>query len=279
MEKSIIKDTICRSILNRSGIPGIDYTINPYLGCLHGCVYCYARFMTRFSKSGLPWGRFCEVKVNAAEVLRKQLLKAKTGLVSLSTVTDPYQALEKKYGLTRAILLQLADSGFPVSILTKSDLVLRDIDVLGRFDADSCEVGFSVVSPDDDVRKAFEPGAPSIGSRIEAIKNLHLAGIRTWVFLAPALPYLVETGLAEFIDSIAGSADRLLVDRLNIKCGNWQGINRSLAVKFPSLMTKWRDILFSEKEKGSYYVSLYEKIASLCSRKGIPVDFVDLENS
>jgi DNA repair photolyase len=273
MEETRIIEVNCRSILNRSRIPGIDYTVNPYTGCLHGCVYCYARFMTRFSKTGLPWGKFCEVKVNADVVLAKQLLKAEKGQVSLSTVTDPYQGPERKYQLTRASLIRLAEAGFPVSILTKSDLVLRDLDVLKRFEEGSCEVGFSIISSDDAVRAAFEPGAPAIQSRFEAIKTLHQAGIRTWVFLAPVLPVITEKGLPELAESISGFADRVLVDGLNIKCGNWQGINRILTARFPSHLDEWRAVLFSEKNKESYYSSLADRIRILFARKGIAVEF------
>jgi DNA repair photolyase len=273
MENIIIREVNCRSILNRSRIPGIDYTVNPYTGCLHGCVYCYARFMTRFSGSGLPWGKFCEVKVNADEVIAKQLIKSPRGLVTLSTVTDPYQDPEKKYGLTRALLIRLADAGFPVSILTKSGLVTRDADVLKRFSGESCEVGFSIISTDDAVRAAFEPGAPTIESRLDALKALHQAKVRTWVFLAPVLPHLTENGVSNLIDSIAGLADRVLVDKLNIKCGNWQGISRTLSARYPFLLEKWKAVLFSDKEKESYYSSLVDRIGVLCARKGIPVEF------
>ncbi len=268
-----ITEVNCRSVLNRSRIPGIDYTLNPYTGCLHGCVYCYARFMTRFSKCGLPWRKFCEVKVNTDAVLAKQLLKAKKGRVSLSTVTDPYQGPERKYQLTRASLIRLAEAGFPVSILTKSDLVQRDLDVLKSFNRESCDVGFSLISPDDAVRAAFEPGAPAIQSRFEAIKTLHQAGIRTWVFLAPVLPVITEKGLPELAESISGFADRVLVDGLNIKCGNWQGINTILSARYPSQLAEWRAALFSEKKKGSYYSCLAGRIRICFARKGIRVEF------
>jgi DNA repair photolyase len=213
------------------------------------------------------------VKANADEVLAKQLVKSPKGLVSLSTVTDPYQGPERKYKLTRAILSRLADAGFPVSILTKSDLVLRDADVLRRFSADSCEVGFSMISPDDAVCAAFEPGAPPVSSRLEALRGLHRAGVRTWVFLAPVLPVITEKGLPDLAESISGYADRVLVDSLNIKCGNWQGISRILSMRYPSLLSEWRAVLFSEREKESYYASLADRIQAVFARKGIPVEF------
>ena len=149
----LITEIECKSILNRSRIPGIDYTINPYTGCIHGCVYCYARFMTRYTKHHLPWGQFCHVKINAPEILKKQLGKSKKGLASLSTVTDPYQSLERKYRLTREVLSQLLEREFPVSILTKSDLVLRDLDILRQFERNECEVGFSIATMEEEVRR------------------------------------------------------------------------------------------------------------------------------
>src|SRR5512137_860276 len=103
---SKIHEIACKSLLNKSGIPGFDYTVNPYTGCLHACAYCYARFMSRHTAHGMPWGSFCDVKVNALGILDKELGKRPKGLTSLSTVTDPYQSPEQKYGLTREILIR-----------------------------------------------------------------------------------------------------------------------------------------------------------------------------
>jgi len=268
-----IREIQCKSILNRSRIQSIDYTINPYTGCLHGCVYCYARFMTRYTNHHLPWGRFCDVKLNAPDVLQKQIMKAKRGLVSLSTVTDPYQALEKKYAITRRILGILSDHQFPVSVLTKSDLVLRDIDLLKRFDREDCEVGFSMATLDENIRRHFEPHAPPVSKRIQALRRLHEEGIRTWVFLAPVLPYLTKQSLAELLKEIKESVDSILVDTLNIKCGNWQTISGVLRKAYPDQIPNWKTVFSSNETKRKYYQSLFETIAELCNTHRLDVQF------
>ena len=122
----------CKSILGSSGIGGMDYAVNPYIGCSHACAYCYARFMRRMGHPGEQWGSFVDVKVNAVERLREETEKRSTGKVLLSSVTDAYQPLEEKYQLTRSCLEILLDHGFSVDILTKSNLVLRDLDLLQR---------------------------------------------------------------------------------------------------------------------------------------------------
>ena len=269
----VVHEITCKSLLNKSGIPGIDYTVNPYTGCLHACAYCYARFMARHTGHGMPWGSFCDVKVNALEILEKELRKRPTGLVSLSTVTDPYQSPESKYGLTREILIRLASAEFPVSILTKSDGVLRDLDVLKRFPAGSIEVGFSLNTADDAVCRVFEPGAPPASKRIRALKILHAEGIRTWVFLAPLLPVLSERSLTVLMDEIAGSVDRVLADALNLKCGNWKGISDALMGHDPSIHKEWKGLLFSQARREAHYRRLFDQIHASCLARGIPAGF------
>ncbi|MFH1173016.1 MAG: radical SAM protein [bacterium] len=129
-----IKETQCRSAIAKCGFPGGGWAINPYVGCGHGCAYCYARFIKRFTGHIENWGDFVDVRMNIAEVLQKQLKspKYKKGRIIIGTVTDPYQPVEKKYEITRGILTVLANCPNPVSILTKSDLVLRDLDLLKK---------------------------------------------------------------------------------------------------------------------------------------------------
>lgn len=229
--------------------------------------------MVRYTKHQLAWGEFCDVKINAPDVLRKQLPKSQRGLVSLSTVTDPYQAVEKKYDLTRKILTELATYRFPVSILTKSPLVLRDINVLKRFQREDCEVGFSIATLNEEVRRLFEPEAPSIKNRIDALKQLHQEGIRTWVFLAPVLPDLTNQTLFHLLNTIKDDVDNLLVDTLNIKCGNWRGISKVIVEKYPSLSQIWKDVLFSKENKKTYYQDLFQNIGEFCTTHGLEVQF------
>lgn len=167
----IIKEVIAKSILSKSGIPGASYCLNPYVGCSHACRYCYASFMKKYTGHTEPWGNFVDVKINAPGVLERQLRRAAKGSIILSSVTDAYQPLEMKYKITRQCLENLIDSRFPVDILTKSPLVLRDMDLIRKFK--DINVGITITTDDDKIRKLFEPKAPPIGARIHALKTLH----------------------------------------------------------------------------------------------------------
>ena len=154
----IVKEILAKTILSESKI--YPYVINPYTGCQHGCWYCYARFMKRVTGHKEPWGEFVDVKINAADLLREEIQKKKRGKVWVSGVCDPYQPLEATYRLTRQCLEILARNYWPVIIQTRSPLVLRDIDIIK--DARDFEVGFSVTTADERIRKLFEPDAPPI---------------------------------------------------------------------------------------------------------------------
>ncbi|OPY01268.1 MAG: Radical SAM superfamily protein [Syntrophorhabdus sp. PtaB.Bin047] len=215
-----IREITARNALARTGIEGYDYCLNPYVGCGHGCRYCYATFMKRFTGHTEPWGDFVDVKANVADVLRRQLRRIRGGTLLIGTVTDPYQPLEKRYCLTRDCLTALVPSSLEVHILTRSPLVVRDTDILTRLSR--VEVGLSITTNREDVKQIFEPRAPSIASRVEALKALHDAGLRTYVFVGPLLP-MDPAPLASMIE---GAADEVLIDRLNY-AGKVAGLLRS----------------------------------------------------
>ncbi len=204
----------CKTALVKSRIPGVDYVINPYLGCGHGCKYCYAVFMKKYARrlQGLPWGSFVEAKVNLDQVLRAELAKKKQrGRALLSSVCDPYQPMEARYRLTRQCLEALLDYGWGIDILTRSPLVVRDLDLLAA--APGVTVGLSIPTDDEGVRRVTEPQAPPIPARIATLKQLAAAGIATWVFIAPMLP-MNPARLAELIAPYAG---RVMMDPLNYR--------------------------------------------------------------
>jgi DNA repair photolyase len=202
----IVREITAKGILSKSAIQ--DYALNAYVGCAHDCRYCYARFMQRFSGHAEPWGTFVDAKVNAPELLAREILRKKKGRVWVSGVCDAYQPLERERRLTRRCLEILVEHGWPVTIQTKSPLVLRDLDVLQR--AADVEVGFTITTADERVRRAFEPGAPPVAARIEALAALHAAGIATFVMVAPLLP-----GAERLPELLAGKVDRALIDRYN----------------------------------------------------------------
>ena len=202
----IVKEIEAKSILSKSQI--YEYALNAYVGCQHQCLYCYAKFMKRFTGHREPWGEFVDVKINAAELLAREVKKKPKGRVWISGVCDAYQPLEKKYLLTRRCLEILVEQKWPVTIQTKSPLVLRDTEILKR-SADA-EVGFTITTADEKVRKIFEPGAPPVAKRAEALRILHAEGIRTFVMIAPLLPH--ADGL---VDMLKGAEDHALIDRYN----------------------------------------------------------------
>ncbi|MBI4653911.1 MAG: radical SAM protein [Nitrospirae bacterium] len=207
--KLLIEEITVRSILSKTGIPGRKYCINPYVGCVHGCKYCYATFMKRFTGHTEPWGSFVDVKLNAHEILKKELKRAERGNIIISSVTDPYQPIEAEYFITRKCLEVLTLFQFPVDILTKSPLVLRDVDVISKLK--DAEVGLTITTDNDNVRKIFEPKAPSITARIEALKKLYKSGIKTYVFIGPILPMGTESLARE----IKPYVQNILIDRMN----------------------------------------------------------------
>jgi len=189
-----------KSIFVKSGLPGSDYVVNPYNGCLFGCMYCYAAQIAKWKHPGEVWGTYLDVKINAPEILNQELknLEKKLGIkdfgsVFFSSVTDPYVGMEAKYQLTRKCLEVLADFGYEgnISIQTKSPLVIKDIDILKKIK--DVTVGFTVTTLDDKVSRFLEVMAPPVSARIKALSKLHKAGIRTYAFIGPILPYFVDS--------------------------------------------------------------------------------------
>ncbi len=206
----IIREKIAKGILSKSQI--YDYALNPYTGCGHRCVYCYAAFMKRFTGHRERWGEFVDVKINAPELLEKEAARKRRGRVWVSGVCAPYQPLEKRYRLTRKCLEVLARRGWPFTVQTKSDLVLRDVDILKRAD---CEVGITITTADDTMRKIFEPGAPPVDRRLEALAALHTNGVKTFAMIAPILP-----GAEGLPARLRGKVDHVIIDRLNYRYAN-----------------------------------------------------------
>jgi DNA repair photolyase len=208
----IVREINAKSILSKSKV--YDYTINAYTGCQHACAYCYARFMKRTTGYIEPWGQFIDAKINAPELLRKEIIKKPRGSVWISGVCDAYQPLERKYELTKKCLKILVAHNWPVTIQTKSPLVLRDMDLLIR--GSDIEVGLTVTTAYENIRRLFEPNAPPIESRVKALDELHRTGIKTFAMIAPMLPG--AKGLAALL---SGKVDRVFIDRMNYHYSDW----------------------------------------------------------
>lgn len=245
----IVREITAKSILSRSQV--YDYALNPYVGCSHGCRYCYAAFMRRFTGHREAWGRFVDVKVNAPGLLAKEIMRKPVGRVWVSGVCDPYQAAERKYRLTGRCLEILLENRWPVTIQTKSTLVLRDIEILERFE--DIEVGFSITTADEKMRKLFEPGAAPIRERVRALDVLHAREIRTYAMIAPILP-----GAEGLIEELPGKADHILIDRLNYAYAN----------------RVYRENRLEWARADSFFTEKAEALRQGFDRAGIPVQVV-----
>jgi DNA repair photolyase len=238
-----IREIRAKSILSKSQVH--DYALNPYVGCGHGCVYCYAKFMKRFTGHRESWGDFVDVKINAHELLAREIKKKKIGRVWVSGVCDPYQPLEKKYKITKICLSILVENGWPLTIQTKSPLILRDMEILKG--ASNAEVGFTITTADEKIRKIFEPGTPPVNKRIAALADLHLSGIRTFAMIAPLLP-----GAEGLVKQLKGKVEYVIVDRLNYHYADWlyrkEGIEWALEESFFSRMRK--ELMWGFKKEG-----------------------------
>lgn len=191
-----VREVTCKTLLHRMefGRRGLEYTANLYRGCMHGCVYCYAPSLVHDERA---WGRFVDAKVNAPSVLRTELRAARVAPVFLSSASDPYQQVEARYKLTRRCLEELRRFAFPVVILTRSPLVLRDLDVLKGLEW--LRVGCSISTASG---RLYEPGVPPLRRRLETLRSLSEAGIRTWVSLAPVIPSISTVGVGRLLERL-----------------------------------------------------------------------------
>lgn len=257
-----IREIECKSILNRSGIA--DYAVNAYLGCEHGCRYCYGRFMMRYAKHWEPWGHFVDVKVNAPRVLMKQVKRCRTGRVFISSVCDGWQPLEGKYGITRACVEILLANDFPITILTKSGLASRDLDLLqGKREV---ELGVTVTALDGGLTRIFEPRSSPAEERLSLLAQAKERGVTTYAFLGPVMPSLFDTeenlrGLVAAFRDVG--VDWIYVDLLNPRPGVWASLFAVLRDHYPHLVSRYRRILFNQRERIQYGSRLRERIWKL----------------
>jgi DNA repair photolyase len=210
--KTVEREERARKIITRNESPdlGFDRSINPYRGCEHGCIYCFARPTHAYHgmSSGLDFETQLFVKPDAPELLRKELAAPsyKPRTIAMGTNTDPYQPIERKWKLTRRILEVLRDANHPVGIVTKSVLVLRDLDILSEMAAKGlAKVALSVTTLDPKLARAMEPRASTPPKRLEAIRELSRAGVPTAIMTAPIVPAINDSEIERLLD--AGAAN------------------------------------------------------------------------
>lgn len=257
-----IKEIQASTIITKSNLPDADYVINPYIGCMHSCLYCYARFMKRFTGHTEDWGKFIDIKLNAPNLIPINTKKYIGKSIFLSSVTDAYLPLERKYQITHKILEKLIPLQPNLCIQTKSDLVLKDIDLLKQFK--SCEVGFTITTLDDNLRKEIEPFTSPVQNRIKALEELKNAGINSYVFIGPILPFV--TDWKQIILKTKHCSNFYMFENLNVRGKIWNSIKKWLNKKHPELIKKYEYIYFS---KNNYWNKIEENIRQFCKKQKI----------
>lgn len=247
-----------------SKLPASDYVINPYVGCIHRCKYCYASFMGRFTGHTEVWGTYLEPKKYASYKLPKNLDKTKTILIG--SVTDAYNPAEKKFNLMPEILKSLHECPAHIEILTKSDLILRDVSLIKEIP--DIAVGISLSNLNESDNKVIEPNAASAEDRLKALKELHEHGIRTYLFIAPYLPGI--TSINSLYEASKGIVDYICVENLNLRGNYKQPMLDTISELHPNLLELWVDI-YVRKKASEYWTEVEKEIEELRKKAHIPV--------
>lgn len=254
-----IKEIEVKDYLTKSNLPASDYVINPYIGCPHGCKYCYASFMKRFTGHKEEWGTFIDIK-KCNKKIDIEKIEGKT--VFLSSVTDCYNKFEEKYELTRAILKQIEDSKSNINISTKSKLILRDIDILKKMK--NVTVSISINTLDENFKNDMDR-ASSIQDRLETLKELHRNKIYTVLFMSPIFPFI--TDFKSIIETSKEYVDEYWFENLNLRGDYKTKILYYIQEKYPKLIDKYTDIYI--KGNKEYWKKLSEEITQYCDKYNI----------
>ena len=256
-----VKHVETKSVMTRSNTPLGGYSVNPYVGCPHACRYCYASFMKRFTGHTESWGTFMDVKHWPAIKDPKKYAGQK---IVIGTVTDGYNPLEETYQNTRKLLTELMDCGGDIVICTKSDLVLRDMDLLTKINK-NCRLTVSwSVNTLDEAFKDDMDAAAGIGRRLAAMKEVYDAGIRTICFISPVFPGI--TDIEAIFERVKDQCDLIWLENLNLRGGFKADIMNYIAEKYPELLPLYEEI-YNRKDR-SYFEALEKKAEEMAKKYG-----------
>jgi len=262
------------------------YSINPYRGCQFACNYCDAiseKYLVH--EKAEDFSRIIYVKTDSPELLIKEVKKAKKDVVALSGVTDPYQPAEKKYGLTRKILEILKDNDFPVHIGTKSDMILRDADILSEISKNSwCAVTVTITTFNEKLLPQLEPFAPSPERRLEAVKKLNEAGVQAGVNFTPIIPFILDDdeNIENVVKKAADAGAKYILHGAGMSLRSNQRIRflELLEKNWPELIKKYERLYrTSESPSNEYVVAISRKAFDFCRKFNIPdyISFPDFK--
>ena len=244
-----------RPILVPCDLKSCDYQIDPYVGCEHSCYYCYV-----LNQAETDWSKEVRIYKDIAGQLLGELENVSPQTIYMGWHTDPYQPCEAECRQTRKVLEQLLDKGFSVSILTKSDLVLRDMDLLASMQ--NARVSVSVSFNDNDVRRLFEANTIDTEARILALRELKSVGVGTSALICQVIPYI--TDVKPLIDLLADHTEKIWIYGLSILStsdSNWRNVNAILEQHFSELKVKIEDVVFSKEH--AYWRTLRRELLQL----------------
>jgi DNA repair photolyase len=274
-----IHETTAKSIIGNTKVPSADFVINPYTGCQFSCIYCFASFMGRFvGETNGNWGNYVYVKTNAVELMEKQihrlLKKDPHPRIAISTVTDPYQGVERKYRLTRGILNTFAEHDYQgrVSILTKSPTVLDDLKTLKRIK--NAEVGLSITTSDDTLSRLLDAKAPLAHARLGTLKKLTDAGIKSYVFVGPFLPHMYLR--PELIDDLFAGIRAAGAEEVKVEYLNLPAYVRPRLREFLQDQPEDIQAVYAKSQKFEYRETLEPVIREALSNNGLKLRFNEI---
>lgn len=253
-----------RPLLQPCTLPDLNYQVDPYIGCEHYCYYCYV-----LPQAETDWKKEIGIHADFTTRLKKELSRIPSQTIYMGWHTDPYQPCEADCLQTRQVLERLLENGFSASILTKSDLVLRDIDLLQSME--KAAVSVSVAFNDEDVRRCFEASTKATSARISALQQLKAAGIQTAALICPVIPYI--TDVPPLIDLLADATDRIWIYDLNIvnrSDPNWQNIERIIQTHFPDLKAQIETVVFSKDHP--YWKTLRQSLQTIQEERKMNLD-------
>lgn len=266
MDTVIIKQIEAQNIMTKSSLPVGGYSVNPYVGCPHGCKYCYASFMKRFTKHLEQWGTFLDVK-NWKPIANPHKYDGER--IVIGSVTDGYNPYEEKFCRTRKLLEELQGSSAEIMICTKSDLVLRDLDLLKHFP--KVTVSWSVNTLNEQFRADMD-NAVSIARRLKAMKQVYEAGIRTVCFVSPIFPGI--TDVKAVIEKVKGFADLIWLENLNLRGQFKSEIMKYIREKYITLYPLYEEIY--NRKLTDYWQALEKDISAYAQTNGFPYRINDL---
>lgn len=266
MEKEIISEIEVQSVMTKSSLPVGGFSVNPYVGCPHACKYCYASFMKRFTGHTEPWGTFLDVK-HWKPITNPHKYDGQR--IVIGSVTDGYNPYEEEFCRTRRLLEELKGTNAEIMICTKSDLVLRDLDLLKKFP--KVTVSWSINTLDEQFRMDMDR-AVSIERRIKAMKKVYEAGIRTVCFVSPIFPGI--TDVKSIIGRVRDFADLIWLENLNLR-GQFKGTIMSyIRENHPDVYALYDEIY--NKKRMDYWESLEKEISMFAKQNGFPYIVNDL---